>query len=112
MFVYFVASEECGKFKIGAARNIKKRLYTHRCGSPTSLYLIGFIEVIGWVSKPFEDEPTERLLKQAFRNFHSHRDWFELNDETRAKIEEVVSDYDYIDWELNPRVFPARGPRL
>lgn len=81
--IYFIASDECSRVKVGRTSNLSQRLESLRTGSPVRLYILGFFEV------PTVEHAIriENALHREFIPYHSHGEWFKLNRKTHGLIE-------------------------
>lgn len=67
VWIYFVASVDTGLIKIGASKDIKKRMAALQCGSPVSLDFLCAIRFV---------PDCERWLHSAFSDLREHGEWF------------------------------------
>lgn len=100
-FVYFVGSDEVQKMKIGIAKDVVRRVAELRCGSPCQLYVLAFMKVFGHR----EARRVEKQLHECFKNFHSHGEWFHMNESSCKAVEEIVFD-------VSPQPIIASGEQL
>jgi len=78
VWVYFIASLETKKVKIGHTIDIDKRIKAMITGSPTKLYIMA----------KFRGEPAdEKFLHIKLKKHKSHLEWFYLNDDVLKVIE-------------------------
>ena len=92
--IYFIVSEECQQFKIGHALDVRKRLAALRTDCPGEPYLKGFIRF----TTRIEAREYEYNLHQRFDAYRVRPtgEWFRLDEDSQAMIEEAVFEY------LNP----------
>jgi hypothetical protein len=84
--IYFIASDEAQRFKIGVTSDLERRLMQMRIDSPTPLYIYGFFDVF-YPRRGFE---IEKALHLEFMSHHSHGEWFHLNGSTKWMISYAV----------------------
>ena len=89
-YLYFVASEELSRVKIGITDSLTHRLAGIRTGSPSEVYLLGFVEF------KYRDrlEKEEKRLHQVFKRFHVRLEWFNLTPELHREIDKYVFGYE------------------
>jgi T5orf172 domain len=81
-FIYVIGNEELGRYKIGIAKNVQKRLGVLKVSSPVSLVLVA--------KKEFQNVyEVERQIHQNLAQFNLHGEWFQL---TREQAESVLND--------------------
>ena len=95
--VYVVNINETNKYKIGFTKNLKARLQAFRTAIPFKLNLIHYVETKHYVS-------LEKLIHSQFKNYRRKGEWFELNENELAELEEVFSflstsssDFQFVD---------------
>lgn len=79
-YVYFIKAENVGLVKIGYSDRPEERLKSIQGMSPVPLRLLG------WMPGSQQDE---RDLHARFAHLHSHGEWFRVDDDLAALIEEV-----------------------
>ena len=86
-------------FKIGIARDVKRRLVALQIGNPYPLELVGFV--------PVDDpENAERYLHTRFSRCRLQGEWFRL---TAAQVEEAFSLLERGDVAVRGRPFTKRA---
>ena len=82
MYLYFVASEELPRVKIGYASYLAQRLSHLRMSSCTPLYVLGAV----WFDDQENVEKEEKLLHTRFYQLRLHGEWFRLTPELYSEI--------------------------
>lgn len=85
MYIYFVKAEELPRIKIGIAKNITRRLNDLFVGSPTNLYLYGFVR---FYSRE-DAHQEEQKLHKTIRELHYRGEWFYFT----SRLEEFITGY-------------------
>lgn len=79
-YVYFIQAEAAGLVKVGYSDRPEERVKAIQGMSPIPLRLLG------WMPGTRQDE---RDLHMRFAHLHSHGEWFRVDDELSALIEEA-----------------------
>jgi hypothetical protein len=78
--VYFIVGEGCDLVKIGhSARDLPTRLSELQTGSPLKLKILFNFR---------GSQKEEAILRRRFAKYHSHNEWFRIEGELKAFIEE------------------------
>lgn len=98
IIVYVIKAESIGKVKIGIAIDVNIRLAQLQASSPAKLELIGC-----WIGSKEE----EKRLHRQFDQFHSHREWFDLDE----SILELARNHNQLTPTNEPGKFELKASR-
>lgn len=79
---YIVQGRLTGKFKVGKAKDVVKRVKDMQVGSPDTLDVVAILDGSRW----------EKVLHGKLEPHHSHGEWFEWNDESSEIVSATIKE--------------------
>lgn len=79
---YIIRGQLTGRFKVGKAKDVAKRVKDMQVGSPDTLEVVVVLEGARW----------EKVLHCRLKAHHSHGEWFEWNDGSAEIVSAVIKE--------------------
>jgi hypothetical protein len=77
--IYIVEAIGTGLMKIGRTNGLDRRIQAMQTDCPVEIKIL-------FQTK----EMSEKDIHRLFANFHSHKEWFRINDESRGMIDALA----------------------
>jgi hypothetical protein len=87
--VYLIEDIDNSRYKIGVAKDLKKRLRNLQTGNSNQIKLIDSFET----EYPFR---LEKMLHNRFDEFHYYNEWYDLNEESVQNFSNLCNELNNI----------------